>query len=199
MPAGHRKPLSKDRPGFYPSRNTGRANSPPQRAFLNNRPPFLKFPTAPRCPQNLSFSAKPPTGIARRAGRSPSEARKLPEQRPRSPRGMVGYGSPLKVIPWEWRDATNLAGSSGGSAEGASPKGLCLAAPPRPPSAARRAGGPIENKEKPPCPQGTTPTSQRTRPALLSSRAPAAHTLTPSRGAATSPPAGCTFCASCCF
>ena len=60
----------------------------------------------------LSFKAKAHAGIARRAGRSPSAARKLPQQKPRSPRGMVGYGRPLK------------------------------AAPNRPPSAARRAGGP---------------------------------------------------------
>ena len=42
------------------------------------------------------------------------------------------------------------------------------AAPNRPPSAARRAGGPSNRKREPPCPQGTQPSSQRTSPALLS-------------------------------
>ena len=64
-------------------------------------------------------------GIARRAGRSPSEARKLPEQRPRSPRGMAETGKPRQGVP---------GGVQRGPRRGAAPN--------RPPSAARRAGGP---------------------------------------------------------
>ena len=45
---------------------------------------------------DFSFRAKPYAGIAQRAGRSPSVARKLPEQRPRSPRGMVETGKPQR-------------------------------------------------------------------------------------------------------
>ena len=41
------------------------------------------------CP---SCSAKAHAGIARRAGRSPSEARKLPQQKPRSPRHVSETG-----------------------------------------------------------------------------------------------------------
>ena len=79
------------------------------------------------------FSAKAYSGIARRAGRSPSEARKLPEQKPRSPRGVRAYGKPLRANPWEWREATSPAGSSGGSAEGASEGRQPLTGPHLPP------------------------------------------------------------------
>ena len=129
-----------------------------------NIPLYLK----PARSHGLAFNAKAHNGIARRAGRSPSEARKLPKQRPRSPRRMMEYGRPLWANPWEWRHTTSPAGSSGGSADGASPKGLCLAAPPRPPSAARRAGGPNSRKEKLSCPQGTETSSQRTGSTLFS-------------------------------
>ena len=44
----------------------------------------------------LSFSAKTNAGIARREGRSPSAARKLPEQKPRSPRRMTKMGKPQR-------------------------------------------------------------------------------------------------------
>jgi len=81
---------------------------------------------------------------------------------------MMGYGRPLKTAPWEWRDTTSPAGSSGGSAEGASEGRQYTAAPNRPPSAARRAGGPSNRKGKPPCPQGAEAAAQRPSPALLS-------------------------------
>ena len=44
----------------------------------------------------LAYNANAHAGIARRAGRSPSEARKLPEQKPRSPRGMSETGKPKR-------------------------------------------------------------------------------------------------------
>ena len=43
-----------------------------------------------------SFRTKPHAGIARRAGRSPSGARKLPQQGPRSPREMTERGKPQR-------------------------------------------------------------------------------------------------------
>ena len=49
-----------------------------------------------RRPHDPSLNAKAHTGIARRAGRSPSEARKLPEQKPRSPRKMSDVGKPQR-------------------------------------------------------------------------------------------------------
>ena len=84
-----------------------------------------------------SFNAKAHAGVAWRAGRSPSVARKLPKQKTRSPRAMTEYRKPVKVIPWEWRD-TKASGVVRGECRG----GLGgAAAPNRPPSAARRAGG----------------------------------------------------------
>ena len=44
----------------------------------------------------LSSNATTNAGTARRAGRSPSEARKLPEQKPRSPRKMSEAGKPQR-------------------------------------------------------------------------------------------------------
>ena len=44
----------------------------------------------------FSRRAKAHAGIARRAGRSPSAARKLPEQKPRSPRGVKETGKPKR-------------------------------------------------------------------------------------------------------
>ena len=106
---------------------------------FNNRPSFLRLHAANQTPPGIPFSAKAHAGIARRAGRSPSEARKLPEQKPRSPRGMVGYGRPLKASPWECGIYDKPSGVVRGECRG----GLGgAAAPNRPPSAARRAGGP---------------------------------------------------------
>ena len=102
---------------------------------FNNRPSFLRLHAANQTPPGIPFSAKAHAGIARRAGRSPSEARKLPEQKPRSLRGMVGYGRPLKADPWEWKYTTSPAGSSGGSAEGASEGRQPLTGPHLPPAA----------------------------------------------------------------
>ena len=65
--------------------------------------------------------------------------------------GVEVYDKPSGVVRGECR------GGLGGAA-----------APNRPPSAARRAGGPSNRKREPPCPQGTQPSSQRTSPALLS-------------------------------
>ena len=97
------------------------------------------------------FSAKAYSGIARRAGRSPSEARKLPEQKPRSPRGVRAYGKPLRANPWEWREATSPAGSSGGSAEGASEGRQPLTGPHLPPPEAAQT-----TKMNSPVPAGHT-------------------------------------------
>ena len=101
----------------------------------NNRPSFQRLHVANQTLPVIPFNAKAHAGIARRAGRSPSEARKLPEQKPRSPRGMVGYGRPLKADPWEWKYTTSPAGSSGGSAEGASEGRQPLTGPHLPPAA----------------------------------------------------------------
>jgi len=123
------------------------------------------------CP---SCSAKAHAGIARRAGRSPSEARKLPEQKPRSPRHVSETGKPLRANPWEWgyiRQAQ--AGSSGGSADG----GLGgAAAPNRPRLAARRAGGQNKRKKKAPMPAGHNTRLSEDRPFFTFFRAHAAHT-----------------------
>ena len=48
---------------------------------------------------------------------------------------MVGYGRPLKADPWEWKYTTSPAGSSGGSAEGASEGRQPLTGPHLPPVA----------------------------------------------------------------
>ena len=103
--------------------------------FLNNQPSFQRLSTANATPPKRSFNADPYAGIARREGRSPSAARKLPQQKPRSPRGMSEVGKPLKANPWEWRYATSPAGSSGGSAEGASEGRQPLTGPHLPPAA----------------------------------------------------------------
>ena len=101
--------------------------------LLNNKASFLRLYAASQTLSNRSFSVTAHGGIARRAGRSPSVARKLPEQKPRSPRGMVGYGKPLRASPWEWKDTTSPAGLSGGSAEGASEGRQPLTGPLLPP------------------------------------------------------------------
>ena len=100
--------------------------------------PFGTSPANQMSPA-LTVNVEAYAGIARRAGRSPSEARKLPKRKPRSPRGMVEYGKPLRANPWEWGYTTSPAGSSGGSAEGASEGRQPLTGP----LAARRAGGQI--------------------------------------------------------
>ena len=103
-------------------------------------------------------------GIARRGGRSPSAARKLPQQRPRSPRGIMVYGKPLAASPWEWRYTTSPAGSSGGSAEGAEEGRQPLTGPHLPPPEAAKT----KELKKFPYPKGTQTSSQRTSSALLS-------------------------------
>ena len=154
--------------------------------FLNATKNHAKpesFGTSPanQMSPGLSFRVFTHGGIARRAGRSPSAARKLPEQKPRSPRRMVGTGKPLRASPWEWRDTTKPSGVVRGECRG----GLGgAAAPNRPPSAARRAGGPSNRKEKPPCPQGAENTSRRTDPDFLLLVAAATKTTSPRRLAA---------------
>ena len=98
----------------------------------------------------LSSSAIPPAGIARRAGRSPSAARKLPEQKPRSPRGMSDVGKPQRGAS---------GGMQGGPRRGRSP----ITGPALPPPEAAQT----TKIEKPPCPQGTKIPSQRTSPVSL--------------------------------
>ena len=131
----------------------------PSKAFLRRIrliPPIARTAAKPAsrndCPQN-----PPADGIARRGGRSPSAARKLPQQKPRSPRGMLEVGKPLKASPWEWRYATSPAGSSGGSAEGASEGRQPLTGPHLPPPEAAKTA----EKEKPSCPQGTCRSIER--------------------------------------
>ncbi len=112
----------------------------------------------------LSFRVRSYAGIAQRAGRSPSVARKLPEQRPRSPRGVVGYGRPLKASPWECGIYDKPSGVVRGECRG----GLGgAAAPNRPPSAARRAGGPNSRKRKAPVPAGHTSHLSKNRPGFI--------------------------------
>ena len=106
--------------------------------------------TANPTPPKLSSSAIPPAGIARRAGRSPSAARKLPEQKPRSPRGMSETGKPKRGAS---------GGMQGGPRRGRSPiTGPALPSPEAAQTIIMR---------KPPCPQGTKITSQRTSPVSL--------------------------------
>ena len=139
---------------FFTSQNQFHSPSPsPQHAFSQQPDSIPETSCSQPDALDLPFSAKAHDGIARRGGRSPSAARKLPEQKPRSPRGMVEYGKPSGANPWERRGTTSPAGSSGGSAEGASPKGLCLAAPNRPPSAPA-GGGPNNIKRKALVPEG---------------------------------------------
>ena len=99
---------------------------------------------------NLSFNAKAHAGVARRAGRSPSAARKLPEQQPRSPREMPEAGKPQRGAS---------GGMQGGPRRGRSP----ITGPALPsPEAAQTT-----NKKRPPCPQGTEATSQMTGPVSM--------------------------------
>ena len=154
LPAGHKSHRSKDKPcsialaaplriPYHQQSITHVSQRPAQkfRTFVtaspsfNNRPSFQRLHVANQTPPVIPFNAKAHAGIARRAGRSPSGARKLPEQKPRSPRGMVGYGRPLKAAPWEWKYTTSPAGSSGGSAEGASEGRQPLTGPNLPPAA----------------------------------------------------------------
>ena len=85
-----------------------------------------------------SFKVKAYDGVARRAGRSPSVARKLPKQMPRSPSQSAVVGK-----PW---------GVNGGSAEGASRGG---AAPFTGPFCPRRRR-PKQKKRKAAVPAGRT-------------------------------------------
>ena len=79
------------------------------------------------------------------------EGGKLPKQRPRSPRRMVGYGRPFMARPWECGMYDKPSGVVRGECRG----GLGgAAAPNRPPSAARRAGGQNNRKRKAPVPEG---------------------------------------------
>ena len=138
VPAGHKSRLSEDKPCFI------LFEAPLRKCRCHYAPcsnSDMQLPQIPHSQRDarLSFRAKAYAGIARRGGRSPSAARKLPEQRPRSPRGMVGYGRPLKASPWECGIYDKPSGVVRGECRG----GLGgAAAPNRPPSAARRAGGP---------------------------------------------------------
>ena len=120
---------------------------------------------------DLPCSANPPTGIARRAGRSPSEARKLPEQKPRSPRGTAKFGKPLRASPWEWGEATSPAGCFGGDARGAE-KG---AQPHNRPRLAPAGGGPSNRKRKASVPAGHKNPLSKDKPCFIFFRAPVAH------------------------
>jgi len=112
-------------------------------------------------------------GIARCGGRSPSVARKLPKQRPRSPRVVTETEKPLLgATPWERRYTTSPAGSSGGSAEGASEGRQPLTGPHLPPPEAAQT-----KQSKAAMPAGhTKATFQRTSPAFLLPVAPAPQT-----------------------
>ena len=107
---------------------------------------------------DLSLSANPPTGIARRAGRSPSAARKLPQQKPRSPRGTVGYGRPLKASPWECGMYDKPSGVVRGECRG----GLGGAAAPNRPPSAPAGGGQINIKGNAAMPAGRMPFNRAT-------------------------------------
>ena len=121
---------------FFTSQNQFHSPSPsPQHAFSQQPDSIPETSCSQPDALDLPFSAKAHDGIARRAGRSPSTARKLPEQKPRSPRGMVEYGKPSGANPWERRGTTSPAGSSGGSAEGASEGRQPLTGPHLPPVA----------------------------------------------------------------
>ena len=98
----------------------------------------------------LSSNATTNAGIARRGGRSPSEARKLPERKPRSPRGMSDVGK---------SQGGASGGMQGGPRRGRSP----ITGPALPPPEAAQT----TNKNRPPCPQGTKIPSQRTSPVSL--------------------------------
>ena len=58
-----------------------------------------------------------------------------PEAEAAQPSRMMEYGRPLWANPWEWRHMTSPAGSSGGSAEGASEGRQPLTGPHLPPAA----------------------------------------------------------------
>ena len=117
---------------------------------------------------DLSSNAKSYAGIARREGRSPSAARKLPERQPRSPRKMSDVGKPLKTGPWECGIYDIPSGVVRGECRG----GLGGAtAPNRPPSAARRAGGPNKNNGKAFVPAGHTFCLSKGRPCFTFSEA----------------------------
>ena len=152
-PAGHTPPSQRTSPALFSLTTDCQLSPHPKtrpKAFATPRhspavTPFLRRPhtnetpsQSMRRPHDPPLNAKAHTGIARRAGRSPSEARKLPEQKPRSPRGMRAYGKPLRANPWEWREATSPAGSSGGSAEGASEGRQPLTGPHLPPPEAAK-------------------------------------------------------------
>ena len=99
----------------------------------------------------LAYNVEAHAGIARRAGRSPSEARKLPEQKPRSPPKMSETGKPKRGAS---------GGMQGGPRRGRSP----ITGPGfRPPQAPHTTP-----TKRPPYPQGTKIPSHRTSPALFS-------------------------------
>ena len=135
VPAGHRNHPSKDKPTLFFMKLPLRKYRCHYAPFSNSDMRFLRLPCSQRDASQLSFRTKPYAGIARRGGRSPSAARKLPKQMPRSPRGMAETGKPLEASPWERRYTTSPAGSSGGSAEGASEGRQPLTGPHLPPAA----------------------------------------------------------------
>jgi hypothetical protein len=133
VPAGHKSRLSEDKPALFFMKLPLRKYRCHYAPFSNSDMRFLRLPCSQRDASQLSFKARSYAGIARRGGRSPSAARKLPKQMPRSPRGMAGTGKPLEASPWERRYTTSPAGSSGGSAEGASEGRQPLTGPHLPP------------------------------------------------------------------
>ena len=113
------------------------------------------------------FSAKAYSGIARRAGRSPSAARKLPKQRPRSPRQSAVVGK-----PW---------GVNEGSAEGASSGG---AAPFTGPFCPRRRRPKLKQSKAPNPPQLASRASLFYTEKILAAKTAAPnHIFCPARGA----------------
>ena len=110
-PAGHTPPSQRTSPALFSLTTDCQLSPHPKtrpKAFATPRhspavTPFLRRPhtnetpsQSMRRPHDPPLNAKAHTGIARRAGRSPSEARKLPEQKPRSPRGMSNVGKPQR-------------------------------------------------------------------------------------------------------
>ena len=134
-PAGHKSSLSKDKPAIFSMKIPLRKYRCHYAPFSNSDMRFLRLPCSQRDTSQLSFRTKPYAGIARRGGRSPSAARKLTKQMLRSPRGMAETGKPLEASPWERKYTTSPAGSSGGSAEGASEGRQPLTGPHLPPAA----------------------------------------------------------------
>ena len=131
---------------------------------------------------DFSFRAKPYAGIARRGGRSPSAARKLPKQKPRSPRGMSEAGKP---------QGGASGGMQGGPRRGRSP----ITGPALPPAAqaaqTKIKKSPRARRAQKPSLKGQAliyflQSARRAYPCPVA-HTPAAHTPTKSKKASTSP------------